>query len=182
MSKVYLFLADGNEEIEALTVVDLLRRAGVELTTVSIGSHKKVTGSHNISYYADITLDEAKDTVDILVLPGGMPGTKYLGESEKLMDMVKKQYEEGRYVAAICAAPTLFGNLGILEDKKATCYPGMMDKLIAKEKLTDSVVVDGNVITSRGLGTAIDFSLKMIELLISKEKADEIGASVVYKA
>lgn len=182
---VYVFLANGFEEIEALTVVDLVRRAGIDLKTVSITNDKSVKGRSDITVTADITIYEVNwHSAKVLVLPGGMPGTTNLANTKELMDQVDVIAREGgdKYVAAICAAPALLlGARGLLEGKSATCYPGMESHFINTNALTDSVVVDGNIITSRGLGTAIDFSLAIIEKLLGKAKADEIAESVVYK-
>ena len=193
-NNVLVMLADGFEEIEALTVVDLLRRAGIEVKTVSIygGLSKRpsntVKGARGISVNADISIDDTfmnealSSDLSLVVLPGGMPGTLNLKEDKNVEKLVMDQYGKGKYVAAICAAPTVFGSYGILEGKKATCYPGMEDRLIGATAVTDgtTVVVDSNVITSRGLGTAVDFSLKIIEILKDKATADKIGISVVY--
>ena len=169
MRSVYVFCADGFEEVEGLTAVDLLRRAGVSVTMVSIMGRTKITGARDI-----------KEEADMLVLPGGMPGTNYLRDHEGLAELLKKQYEAGKWVAAICAAPSVFGGLGFLKDRKATSYPGCLDGIPVGEYTEEPVAVDGNVVTSRGVGTAIAFALKLIEVLISKEKADEIAASIVY--
>ena len=174
MRSVYVFCADGFEEVEGLTAVDLLRRAGVSVTMVSIMGRTKITGARNISVNTDILIEDIKEEADMLVLPGGMPGTKGLAE------LLKKQYEAGKWVAAICAAPSVFGGLGFLKDRKATSYPGCLDGIPVGEYTEEPVAVDGNVVTSRGVGTAIAFALKLIEVLISKEKADEIAASIVY--
>ena len=155
--KVYIFLADGFEDIEGLTVVDLMRRAGITITTVSIKNTKQ------------------------LVLPGGQPGTTYLGGFEPLTDLVKSFYNNGGKIAAICAAPTVFAEIGLLHGKKATAYPACMDGLGDAVKSEEKVVIDGNITTSRGLGTAIDFSLSLISQLLGQEKADQIAESVVYK-
>ncbi len=181
MSKVYLFLADGCEEVEALTVVDLLRRASVDVKTVSVMGREMITSSHNITIKADMLFDEISEEVDMLVLPGGIPGTPNLEAHEGLMDMVREYNTKGKWLAAVCAAPTIYGRLGLLEGKMATCYPSMMEELVCGEKSRDSVVVDGNIITSRGMGTCIDFGLKMIEVLISKQLADDIGEKIVYQ-
>ncbi len=179
---VYVFLADGFEEIEALTPVDLLRRAGVEVMTSSIyPDRKSVTGARTISVNADITIDDAavKDG-DIIVLPGGMPGTVNLLECDKLMKMVDEHNAKGGRIAAICAAPAkILGAKGLVSGKKATCYPGLEDLLQGATPVTDSVVTDGNITTSRGLGTAVDFACELITLLCGSEKAREIRTSVV---
>ncbi len=183
MSKAYILLADGFEEVEAFTPVDLMRRAGVEVVCASITDKKEVTGARKINALADITIDEVGDDGDMLILPGGMPGTNYLKESSKVQALVRKYNETGKYLAAICAAPTVFGAMGLLSGKKATCYPGMEDGLTGAEWTGEdvNVAVDGRFITSRGVGTAIDFSLSLIEILVSKEKADNIANAVVYK-
>ena len=179
---VYVFLADGVEEIEALTVVDMCRRAGLDLKTVAIGRDKSVTGRSDITVEADIKLKVVDwDSAEMLVLPGGMPGTKNLEECEELMTHVDEMSQNGRNIAAICAAPTIFGHRGILDGRLACCYPGLEAQLSGAKVSAEPVCVDGNVITSRGMGTAIDFSLAIITKLISAEKADEVAKSVVYK-
>ena len=182
MSKVLLFMAEGHEEIEALTVVDLLRRAGIEIETVSITSNRMVPGSHGIVTVCDQLIEEVDfDSADMLVLPGGMPGTLNLELCQPLMEQVHKFNAAGKNIAAICAAPTVFGKAGLLKGKKATCYPGMEKDLIGAKASTDSVCHDGNIITSRGLGTAIDFALEIIKTLTDAATAEKIAKSVVYK-
>lgn len=180
MSLVYIFLADGFEEIEGLTAVDLLRRAGCDVKTVSVIGRKVIKGSHDICLYADMMFDDIKEKADMLVLPGGMPGTNHLREHEGLAALLKEQYEAGKWVAAICAAPSVFEGLGFLKDRKATSYPGAVGEAVG-EYLEDKVVVDGHVITSRGVGTAIPFALKLIEVLCGAGKAEEIAASIIYR-
>ena len=177
---VYVFLADGFEEIEALTPVDLLRRAGVETKLVSVYPDRKtVIGARGISVNCDITIDETKEA-DIMVLPGGMPGTVNLLECEKLMSLVDDQNSKGKRIAAICAAPArIFGQRGFLKGKRATCYPGMESLMEGANAVTDSVVTDGNITTSRGLGTAVDFACELVKLMCCQEKASEIRTSVV---
>lgn len=182
MSKVYIFLADGFEDIEGLTVVDLMRRAGIDIQTVSIKATKEVITSHGISLLTDCIFSETDfSDADMLVLPGGMPGTRYLGEYKPLTDLLTDFYNKGGKVAAICAAPSVFAELGFLKGRKATSYPSFMDKLTGAVTTEESVAVDGNVTTSRGLGTAIDFALSLIAQLCGEEKAAEIADSVVYK-
>lgn len=181
MSKVYVFLAEGFEEIEGLTVVDLLRRANIETEMVSVMEGKQIKGAHGIkvtadSMFADVDFADA----DLLVLPGGMPGTLNLGNHEGLCELLKKHYAEEKMIAAICAAPSVFGELGFLEGRVATCYPGFEGKLNGAIVCATKVAVDGNVVTSKGMGTAIDFSLKLIELLEGKETADKIGEAIIY--
>ena len=179
--KVYIFLADGFEDIEGLTVVDLMRRAGIDIETVSIRESREITTSHGIEMKTDRVFKETDfSDADMLVLPGGMPGTKYLGEYQPLCDLLRDFYERGGKVAAICAAPTVLASLGFLEGRNATAYPSCMKGLAGANPSLESVVIDGNVTTSRGLGTAIDFALSLIGQLLGDEKADEIAESVVY--
>lgn len=183
MAKAGIFLADGFEEVEGLTVVDLLRRAGIEVETLSIMGRELVESSHKITVKADKLAEEADyDSFDILVLPGGMPGTLHLGASEIVQKNLRKFHEEEKWLGAICAAPSVLGEAGLLKGKEAVCYPSFEDKLLEAKVCFDSVKVDGNIITSRGMGTAIDFGLTIIAQLISEEKAEEIGKSIVYQA
>lgn len=181
MSRVYVFLADGFEEIEGLTVADLLRRAKIETTLVSVMGTKQVRGSHGIEVTAD-SLFEEQDYAegDLFVLPGGMPGTLNLGNHEGLCSLLKKQYENNKLLAAICAAPSVFGQLGFLEGRVATCYPGFESKLEGAIVCASKVAVDGNVVTAKGMGAAIDFALKLIELMKDKETALEIREGIIY--
>ena len=179
--RVTVFLADGFEEIEGLTVVDLLRRAGVEVTTVSITGERTIHGAHGIDVQADVLFEDmAVDNEDMLVLPGGMPGTLHLAAHEGLKKVLNQFYEEKKYLAAICAAPSVFGKYGYLKGKKATSYPGFEKELLGAEYLVDAVVDSDFIITSRGMGTAIPFSLKLIEKLLGQEKAEEISKSIIY--
>ena len=174
MKKVSIFLAEGFEEVEALTQVDLLRRAGAEVTMVSISGAREVAGSHGIVVTADKIFAEMDFAeMDLLVLPGGMPGTLHLKECAPLIALLQDFNEKGRKLAAICAA-------GLLRGKKAACYPGCEDGLTGAEVLTDRVVVDGNITTSRGVGTAIPFALSLIAQLYDQQKADQIRESIVY--
>ncbi len=179
--KAFIFLADGFEDVEAVTVIDLLRRAGVDIKTVSVSGTGTVTTSHGITMQTDLNFDDADYSgADILILPGGMPGTTNLGACEPLTQLLVSFCGKGGRIAAICAAPTVFGKLGLLKDKTATCYPGLEEKLSCKEWSSEPVVTDGNVTTSRGVGTAIPFALELISLLVSKETADGIASSIVY--
>lgn len=182
MSKVYVFMADGTEEVEALTVVDLLRRAKVNVITVSIMGRKQIVSSHKIGIEADELYGESDYTDgDMIVLPGGMPGTTHLKNHEELRKVLFAYKEAGKYLAAICAAPSVFGWNGMLEGKKAICYPGFEEELKGAEVTNSPVVTDGQFITSKGLGTAIDFSLELVRLLVNQETADSISAAVQYK-
>ncbi len=181
MAKVYVFLADGFEEVEGLTVVDLLRRAGEDVEMVSIMGRKQITGSHNIRVEADSLFEETGFSGgDLLVLPGGMPGTRYLGAHEGLCRLLGEWNREGKRIGAICAAPSVLGDLGILEGREAVCYPGFEERLEGARIGNGKVAVDGNITTSRGVGTAIAFAAALIEQLESKEKAEEIKKSIIY--
>lgn len=176
-------MADGCEEIEALTVVDLARRAGIEVAMISITGEKLVKGAHGINFQTDIPAEYMDfDMLDGIVLPGGMPGTLNLGANDYVQKIIAQFASEGKLVSAICAAPSVLGEAGLLKGKKATSYPGFEDKLIGAEICKEAVVVDGNIITSRGMGTAIDFALAIIEYLVDKETADKLSAGIIYKA
>lgn len=181
MSRAYVFLADGFEEIEGLTVVDLLRRAKIDTTMVSIMETKKVIGSHGIEVSADGVFAEYDYAdAEVLVLPGGMPGTKNLGAHEALCTLLKKHQEAGKLLAAICAAPSVFGALGFLNGKEATCYPGFEDALAGAKVSTAQVVTDGNIVTAKGMGAAIEFGLELIRQLTDGETADQIRDGIMY--
>ena len=181
MSKVYVFLADGFEEIEGLTVVDLLRRAKIETETVSITGQEMIHGSHGIDLLADRLFENTDfSDGDLFVLPGGMPGTKYLGAFKPLTDLLKEKDAAGKKLAAICAAPTVLGAQGLLAGKKAICYPGLEEQLTGAVVTMESVVTDGNITTSRGMGTAIPFALALIAQLKDQESADLLAKSIVY--
>lgn len=167
MKKIGIFMADGCEEIEGLTVVDLLRRAQLEITMISISGKREVMGTNGIVFLADALAEEVDfDTLDGIVLPGGMPGTSNLGACTAVNETVKKFAAQGKLVAAICAAPSVLGAAGVLDGKKATCHPGDWEKKLGKaDFVSDAVAADGNLITSRGLGTAVDFALAIIGFL-----------------
>ena len=181
MSKVYACMADGLEEIECLAVVDILRRAGIECETVSITGDDWITGSHDIRIITDKLWKEIKiGEEDVLFLPGGMPGTKHLGEFGPLCEELKKKHAQGGRIAAICAAPSVLGDLGILEGKKATCYPGFEERLIGAAYVPDGVVTDGNITTARGMGFALDLGLELVKLLKSEEDAKSLKAAIQH--
>lgn len=180
MSKVNMFFATGYEEVEALTVVDLLRREGIEVNMVSVTGETEVTGSHGITVKMDKLFEEIDDSADMLILPGGMPGTTNLKAHEGLVKLIKSYDAKGKYLAAICAAPTVFGGLGLLQDRHATCYPGMEDGLVGATPLEDNVVCDDHIITSRGLGTAIDFGLAIVGILKDDVTASQLASKIVY--
>lgn len=182
MAKVYIFLAEGYEEIEGLTVVDLLRRANIDISMVSVTGNIYVTGSHQIASQADVLFENVDySDADMLVLPGGMPGTKHLLEHKGLDLLLKQFHEKGKPLAAICAAPRVLGLKGILKGKNATCYPGNEDALLGAHVINASVVVDGNITTSKGMGTAIDFSLSLINTLVGVNEASKIAQAIQYQ-
>ena len=182
MKKVCVFLADGFEEIEGLTVVDILRRAGVETETVSVMGRKQINGSHGIIVEADKLFEEADiESADMLVLPGGMPGTLNLKAHEGLREQILLFNSQSKYLAAICAAPTVLSELGILKGKKACAYPSFEEELDCGEVLKVPAVTDGNITTGRGMGAAIPFALRLAAIFCGDEKAEEIRKSVVYE-
>ena len=188
--KAYIFLADGFEEVEALTTADILIRAGVEvkLVKVLVGSDPlrgsdPTRGSHNIRVKADlalgvnVTADELTDG-DCVILPGGMPGTKNLAASADVVRLIKAYNEAGKVVAAICAAPSVLGLNGLLNGKKATCFPGNEEKLIGATLVNTGAVIDGNIVTGKSMGSAVTFGLAVTERLLGKEAADKVEASI----
>ena len=181
MKKVLIFLADGFEEIEGLTPADLLRRGGLEVTTVSIMGRRTVTGRSRIPVEADCLFETCRiDEADALGLPGGMPGVTYLSEHQGLAEALKEAAKKGKLVCAICAGPTVLGGLGLLKGQKATCYPGCESGLTGADLSTDEVVESGSFITSRGAGTAIPFSLKIIERLTDRGNSARVAQSIVF--
>lgn len=179
--QVYAYMASGLEEVECLAVVDVLKRAGVEVTLVSIGTELEVTGAHNITITADAFFSELDAmNADCLFLPGGMPGTRHLGNHAGLTDALQQAVQKGKHVAAICAAPSVLGQLGLLRGKTATCYPGFQDKLEGAKYTSQGVVTDGNVTTARGLGYALDLGLELVKILIGAEKAQQVKEAIQY--
>ena len=182
MSKTAIFMADGCEEIEGLTVVDILRRADLTIDMVSINETDSVAGSHGITFHADTTFKQADiDSYDAVVLPGGMPGTLNLGAHEGVNSAIRSFAESGKLVAAICAAPSVLGAAGILEGKRATCHPGFEEKLTGAAFCEDTVVTDKNVITSRGMGTAIDFALAIVAYFKDDAAVADLKQKLVYQ-
>jgi len=179
--KIVLLLADGFEETEAVTLMDLLRRAEYDLYTVSIMGRLEVKGGHDISLLSDKLFNDVDfNTFDMIILPGGVPGVPNLAGDDKVLEIIKKFFNEGKYIGAICAAPFVLERAGILKNKTVTCYPGWEDKLDSPNIIKDNVVVDGNIITSRGVGTAIDMGLKIVEIVSSKDKSEELRNKIVY--
>ena len=171
---IYVFLAEGFEEIEALAPVDILRRAGLQVQTVGIGG-KTVTGSHGISVQADCTGEEMDiSAADMVVLPGGKVGTANLSASELVSRSVLWCVENDRYVAAICAAPSVLGGLGVLQGRRATCFPGWEDKLTGAVLCSSPTVQDGKIITGRGAGASLEFGFQLVEALRGAEAAQSV--------
>ena len=181
MKSVLIPLAPGFEDLEAVTLVDLLRRAGIEVITAGLHAGL-IEGSRGVRVQPDATLDEvmARD-FDMIALPGGMPGAEHLKNDARVQAMLRRLGQAGKYTAAICAAPIALAQAGLLEGRRATSYPGFVDKLGLPNTtcLDDPVVVDGTVATSRGPGTAMDFALTLIELLVGKNKRDQVEAGLV---
>lgn len=181
MSRVLTFLAEGYEEIEALAVIDILRRAGVTVDLVSISDELLVTSSHNVTVLCDKLFDDVDfEEAEMLFLPGGMPGTKNLAACKKLEAMILKFNDEGKKLTAICAAPSVYGMLGLLKGKKATCFPSFEDKLLGATQIGGRVVTDGNITTSKGMGTAVDLGLELLAILEGQEKSDKIKGDIQY--
>lgn len=183
MNKIGIFMADGCEEIEALTVVDVVRRAKMEIVMISVTGKREVKGSHNITFLADALASQVNyDELSGIVLPGGMPGTLNLGADETVNRVIREFAAAGKLVSAICAAPSVLGEAGLLEGKKATCHPGFEEKLIGACICEDEVAVDGNMITSRGMGTAIAFVLEIVRYFKDDAAVEEIKKGLVYRA
>ena len=179
---VYLFLAEGFEEIEALTPVDILRRGKVNLKTVGV-TGKNVTGSHGITVTADMTIDELDDLSDAqaVILPGGMPGTLNLEADKRVISAIKYCVENNRFVAAICAAPSILGHLGVLDGKRATAFPGFEKDLIGAEFYNDFVAHDGNIITAKGMGVSVEFGLEILAAIKDTETANNVRSAIQCK-
>ncbi|MDX9888054.1 MAG: DJ-1/PfpI family protein [Anaerovoracaceae bacterium] len=179
---IYVHLAEGFEEIEALTVVDVLRRADLQVNTISMEKTLEVKGAHEILVKADIMFSQADYKIcEMIVLPGGMPGTSNLMNNEDLGKKVLEFNQGGKYLAAICAGPMIFGELGILADKKATIYPGMESHLKQGDYKDIPVVVDGNIITSQGPATAMNFALELVGILKGSDGKKEVAKGLLFK-
>lgn len=176
---IYLFLANGFEEIEGLTALDVLRRAGEEIMTVGVGS-EKIVGSHKIPVICDTTVDKIEKTDDLkaVILPGGMPGTLNLEADKTVQEYIDFANENGALVCAICAAPSILGHKGLLQGKKAVCFPGFEKELVGADVCENGVVRDGNIITAKGMGVSLEFGLEILAVLQGKEKADAVKAAV----
>lgn len=178
---VYVFLAKGFEEVEALTPVDFLRRAGIEVTTVGVGG-EYIEGAHNITVKADVTdaaVSLEDGDIEMVVLPGGMPGTLNLKASETVNAFIDKAAEDGAFIAAICAAPSILGEKGLLKGRMAVCYPGFEDKLAGATVFSAGVICDGNIITANAAGAAVDFAAQLISALKGDSAAEAVLQAVI---
>lgn len=181
MAKVLALVADGTEEVELLSVVNILRRAGVDVTIASIYERTNVITSHNIKMIADDSVTNINLTgYDLIFIPGGMPGVTNILGCEGILDALREQIRLKKRVAAICAGPSILGRAGILEGIKATCYPGFENELTGATYSPSGIVTDGLISTSRGVGVAIDFGLELASLLCGIEKAEEIKKSIIH--
>lgn len=181
MKTVFVFLAEGFEEIEAITTIDLLRRAGLSVQTIAVGNSLEVAGAHHIPVIADKHISNCSlDEADALVLPGGLPGVTNLGESKVLIEMLRQAYEAEKLLAAICAAPSIFGSLGMLDGIAATCYPSFEPQLGKYEPTADAVVVAERIITARSAGVTIPFALAIITKLLGSEQAEAVRDAIIY--
>lgn len=181
MSKTAIFIAEGFEEIEALTVVDLLRRAKIDIRMISVSDSLSVTGSHGITVLCDAffnTVDFAE--LEMIILPGGLPGTTNLEAFGPLMEQIREFDRTGKYISAICAAPGILGRMGILKGRKACSYPTTEDQLFGAEVQHTQTALSDHILTSRGMGTAIAFGLAIVARLQGQESADKLGAAIVY--
>lgn len=179
---IYVFLGNGFEEMEAIAPIDILRRCEIEVKTVGVGDNF-ITGSHGVTIntdYVDIELKLGSD-LDMIVLPGGMPGTLNLKNSKVVQDAIKFCAERNIYIGAICAAPSILGQMGLLRGRNAVCFPGFEEQLIDANITDDSVVVDGNIITAKGAGVSIEFGLTLAKLVAGEEKAEAIRNALQCK-
>lgn len=177
---VYLFLADGFEEVEAIAPLDILRRAGISVTTIGV-TGELVTGAHNICVKADADISSVMlEDIDAVILPGGLGGTNNLDASLEVKDIVKNAYDRGKLVCAICAAPSILGKMGLLNGKDATCYPGFEEYFDGGNYTGASVTVSGNIITADGMGSAYKFGFEIVKALIDEQTAEKIKEQIQY--
>lgn len=177
---IYVFLAQGFEEVEALTPVDLLRRCGKNVVTVGVNDNI-IVGSHNIPVVTDTITQEVvlNDEIEMIILPGGMPGTVNLENNPVVQQAIDFCVKNNKFIGAICAAPSILGHKGLLKGKKAVCFEGFEDQLEGADVQNSAVAADGNIVTARGAGVAVQFGLKLVEVLISKERSDVLKASIL---
>lgn len=178
--RILLFLAEGFEEIEAVAPIDVFRRAGIDVTTVSVSDKLTVTGAHGIGVNADVIFEKADLSGDFLIyLPGGMPGTTNLDNHTGLKKLIEKQAAKGATIAAICAAPSILGKMGLLKEKEAICYPGFESFLTDAKISSSTIVKSGNILTAKGPGVAIPFALKIVEELNGKDTAQQVANGMI---
>lgn len=178
---IYMFLAEGFEEVEALAPLDLIRRAGLDIKTVGIGA-ESITGAHGITVMADMLDKDFSDNApDMVILPGGMPGTKNLDASDTVHRAISYAVKSGSYICAICAAPMILGKLGLLRGKNAVSYPGFEKYLDGATVLDQKVVRDGQIITAKGMGAALEFGLCIVEALKGREEAERLAEASIIK-
>lgn len=182
MAKVYEFLSNGFEEVEALAPIDILRRGGIEAQTVSITGDRYVETSHGITLKTDLLIEDidSLDDADVLMLPGGLPGATNLNKHRGVRQALLAQYQAGRYVAAICAAPLVLGSIGILQGKRATCYPGFEKRMTGATYTQEQITIDGNIITGKGPGASLAFGYAILGLLTSPEAVAELQQQMMY--
>lgn len=179
---VYVFLAQGFEEIEAISVIDILRRADVTVKTVSITNQKEVEAAHGITVLADILIDDVDmGLADMIFLPGGMPGSRNLAKSDKLIELIQEAQASDKYITAICAAPTVLAKAGVLKGRKAICYPGFESELTDAIIHDDLVVRDGKILTSKGPGTAMLFAYALVDILKGNLESDALRKAMIYE-
>lgn len=178
--RILLFLAEGFEEIEAVAPIDVFRRAGIDVTTVSVSDKLTVTGAHGIGVNADVIFEKADLSGDFLIyLPGGMPGTTNLDNHTGLKKLIEKQAAKRATIAAICAAPSILGKMGLLKEKEAICYPGFESFLTDAKISSSTIVKSGNILTAKGPGVAIPFALKIVEELKGKDTAQQVANGMI---
>ena len=183
MAKVYVFLADGFEDIEALAPIDILRRGEIDVVTVSINRDEFVTSAHGVTMKADTTFESAGDfaDADLMLLPGGMPGAQNLNEHEGVRKTLLRQHEAGRRIGAICAAPMVLGSRGILQGRRATCYPGFENALLGAEYTAELVTVDGNITTGRGPAAALPYGYQLLSYFKGERVVEAMEQGMIYK-
>lgn len=183
MKKVLMFLADGFETVEALAPLDILRRAEIEVITVSVNGQKKVTSTHQVVVEADVILEELSDAqknADAYILPGGMPGARTLADHQAVIGLINNAYADNKLVAAICAAPMLLGEQNLLNGKNAICFPGFESYLTGVKISEESVVRDGNIITGKGVGVAFEFGYAIVQALKDEAAVKELKQKMIF--